>query len=526
MRLIWHRRDLRLHDNALYHGTTAAIMSLYVMNPKALQKGWMGPHAVGILRDSVIDLRNLLEERGNTLIFRTGDPFQVVPQLVAEFNIQEVCWHEEPGVYEQQESDTMRQILSNRKIRVLTDMTYTLYHPNDLPRGDWIPSSGTSKRSKKKKAKETFSDAKVQAPLPQGVVDTRQERWIGIPRIMGDFRKVASKCHLRPSIVAPTSIKTIACNENGNIPSLNDWLQPIRQHKDALATLLKVTPDMIDQACDFALKVPTYGGEREALQRLEDFVTNHAAAADRSLAEVSHNQSSRFSQYLAVGALSPRLIVERVNSQQDCSWLASHMSMRDFFLYTCLASGIAFYSLKGIPISNKNTTEWRTINYESDFLCWVKGKTGFPLVDAAMRELMQTGYCSNRVRQNAASFLTKDLQIDWRMGAKWFQFLLADHCVGANWGNWLYFSGVGPDPKQRHFRSVSQALRYDPKGSYVRKWVPELSSLDGDEAHLRPWDYSAEDFQTLVPPTTQYTWVDLKRLEESGFLFAVTEDCS
>jgi deoxyribodipyrimidine photo-lyase len=93
------------------------------------------------------------------------------------------------------------------------------------------------------------------------------------------------------------------------------------------------------------------------------------------------------------------------------------------------------------------------------------------------------------VRQNAASLLTKDLGIDWRAGAEWFQFLLEDHCVGANWGNWMYFSGVGGDPKQRHFRTISQALKYDPDGAYVAKWLPKLDGVFNVEARLRPWEY-------------------------------------
>jgi deoxyribodipyrimidine photo-lyase len=115
--------------------------------------------------------------------------------------------------------------------------------------------------------------------------------------------------------------------------------------------------------------------------------------------------------------------------------------------------------------------------------------------------------------------LSKDLGIDWRAGAEWFQFLLEDHCVGANWGNWLYFSGVGSDPKQRHFRTVSQALKYDPDGGYVSKWLPKLGEISGKEAHLRPWDYDSVAWkEPIVSPQSQYTWHDYKRLTEEGTL--------
>ena len=140
-----------------------------------------------------------------------------------------------------------------------------------------------------------------------------------------------------------------------------------------------------------------------------------------------------------------------------------------------------------------------------------------------MRELAATGYCSNRVRQNAASALTKDLRIDWRAGAELFQWLLADHEVCANWGNWAYFSGVGADPKQRHFRTVSQQLKYDAASRYVRAWLPELAGVS-DEAALRPHAHGVLEWpEPLIDPATQLIWQDAARLEESGRLCCAVE---
>ncbi|KAL3941663.1 MAG: hypothetical protein SGARI_000523 [Bacillariaceae sp.] len=224
---------------------------------------------------------------------------------------------------------------------------------------------------------------------------------------------------------------------------------------------------------------------------------------------------------------------DNAKGKGSCDWLISHMTMRDFFLYSCLASDARFYHADGIPVNKKaaQSIKWRhwdDANVIGDWERWATGNTGLPLVDAAMSEMVQTGYCSNRVRQNAASVLTKDLGIDWRAGAEWFQFLLCDHCVGANWGNWLYFSGKGSDPKNRHFRTVSQALRYDEDGMYVMKWLPELNSFISNvesnctaamrsEIHLRPWDFTTDTAKwkaTIVSPKTQYTWHDMQRLEQ------------
>ena len=201
------------------------------------------------------------------------------------------------------------------------------------------------------------------------------------------------------------------------------------------------------------------------------------------------------------------------------------MEIRDYFTYAAMADGARLFRREG----TRHTTErappiqWaRPEDTPEAWQRWASGTTGLPLVDAAMRELAASGYCSNRVRQNAASVLTKDLTIDWRAGAEWFQWLLADHDTASNWGNWAYFGGVGADPKQRHFRSVSQAARYDPRGAYVRKWLPELRDVTSAEALLRPFALVPDCWThaPLVDPATQLTWQDAARLEECGRLLS------
>ena len=118
---------------------------------------------------------------------------------------------------------------------------------------------------------------------------------------------------------------------------------------------------------------------------------------------------------------------------------------------------------------------------------WREGKTGMPFVDANMRELLLTGFQSNRGRQNVASFLTKNLGVDWRAGAEWFESQLIDYDVCANWGNWAYVAGVGNDPRQdRYFHVIKQARDYDPEARYVKTWLPELEGLEPEVAH-EPW---------------------------------------
>lgn len=118
------------------------------------------------------------------------------------------------------------------------------------------------------------------------------------------------------------------------------------------------------------------------------------------------------------------------------------------------------------------------------FESWLLGKTGQPFIDANMRELAQTGFMSNRGRQNVASYLINDLKVNWQLGAEYFESVLIDYDVTSNWVNWLYIAGLGNDPREdRYFNPISQSKRYDPDGEYIRLWLPELAALDSREIH-------------------------------------------
>jgi deoxyribodipyrimidine photo-lyase len=167
---------------------------------------------------------------------------------------------------------------------------------------------------------------------------------------------------------------------------------------------------------------------------------------------------------------------------------------RDYMRLCLRKFGYKMFALYGIqphakgqqPKAKKN---WRMIHKSNatgddpkktmeTFQRFRSGRTGVGLIDASNRELFCTGYTSNRARQNVASFLSSHLDIDWRIGAEWYEFLLIDYDVASNWGNWQYVAGVGNDPRQgRIFNPVKQALDYDAKGEYIKAWVPELRDL-------------------------------------------------
>ena len=169
-------------------------------------------------------------------------------------------------------------------------------------------------------------------------------------------------------------------------------------------------------------------------------------------------------------------------------WLIFELLWRDYFRWISAKHGIQIFQpegLQGVKIPWKQDRE--------AFELWRTGQTGIPFVDANMRELLHTGFMSNRGRQNVGSFLTKNLGIDWRLGAEWFESQLIDYDVCSNWGNWNYTAGVGNDARGfRYFNIPKQAKDYDPQGKYVRHWIPELSSISGEQIH-QPWRISVKE---------------------------------
>lgn len=526
-RLVWHRRDLRHADNELYHSNQKTIYSVYIFDPSdysprltgisdgkggQLQSLNHGPHFTRRLIDAVHSLRRSLRSLGGDLIIRTGNPLQVIPQLAQELSIDEVAFSEIPGHYEFKQSQKLKHILQfggPHRCKVFTTCSVTLVHPNDLPTDPevWKRLARPNEKQKKRTKGKTQDTGAVIAKLSNpNIITIEPTRFEGMPTIMGDFRRVARTVapvrelydYPSPEIIAQdfTHLNT------GEVPSLEELTKPLLESD--VPILGYIPKELIIKLVEDANGIPHNNDniEQQSLLHLRDFVQKYAATADRSLCDVSNNNSSMLSLPLALGTLSPRQVyhcvkeeqskleIEQGNSASDINWLISHMEMRDYFLFNCFRDGASAYKINPkMPVHKPDAPrEWLPLSEHQDkFIRWVSGKTGLPLVDAGMKELITTGYTSNRVRQNIASVLAKDLKLDWRLGAEWYQLCLEDHCVAANFGNWSYFAGTGGDPKNRHFRTISQSFRYDPNGSFVRKWI-NIKENDV-EAALRPWDF-------------------------------------
>jgi deoxyribodipyrimidine photo-lyase len=238
-----------------------------------------------------------------------------------------------------------------------------------------------------------------------------------------------------------------------------------------------------EQICDLSINelVSFKGGETEAINRLNDYFWGKdllKTYKETRNGMLGLDYSSKFSVWLANGCISSRYIYEEIKkyeheriANESTYWLVFELIWRDYFRFVAMKFGNKIFHERGIM--NK-PTNWKT--NRNIFEKWRLGETGVPLIDANMM--------SNRGRQNVASFLVKDLQIDWRWGAAWFESQLIDYDVCSNWGNWLYVAGVGNDPREnRYFNILKQATNYDGKGECVKHWLPVLSDVPVDRIH-------------------------------------------
>ncbi len=237
-------------------------------------------------------------------------------------------------------------------------------------------------------------------------------------------------------------------------------------------------------------------GEREALRRLEAFTQGDAApiyAYANARNRLDLDSTSGLSPYLRWGMLSPRRAVAAAQEAASAArneqarrgaetWL-NELIWREFYLSI-------LYNFPRV-VSGSFRPEYdaiRWLNRPSDFQAWCEGRTGYPVVDAGLRQLRETGWMHNRARMIVASFLVKDLLINWQWGERWFMQHLVDGDPAANNGGWQWTAGTGTDaaPYFRIFNPISQAEKFDPNGVYVRRWVPELRGMP-PRAIYRPW---------------------------------------
>ncbi len=438
--LVWFRQDLRLHDHepltqALADG--GAVVGIYCLDPREFAETHVGgfartgAHRARFLLESLHDLRSGMRARGGDLVVRRGPPEEVLPALAREVGASQVRAYAAVTSDERRVEHGVAQGLNGSGARLETHWGHTLVHRDDLPFGiAEVPELFTAFRV------QVERHGAIREPLPSPA---------RLPRL--------------PPGLAP-----------GDIPELEE--------------LGRAEPPQ-----DARQVQQWRGGEQQALQRLEQWAFDADALGtykETRNGMLRADDSSKLSPWLALGCLSPRAVYAAVRRYErervenaSTYWMLFELYWRDYFRFVGAKHGDALFRIGGLRGAR---IAWSSDRAALD--AWRLGQTGYPLVDASMRELLATGFTSNRARQNVASFLTKNLGIDWRLGAAWFESQLIDYDVTSNWGNWAYAAGVGNDARGfRFFNLHKQASDYDPNGDFVRHWLPELTALPAARIH-------------------------------------------
>ncbi len=437
--IYWFRNDLRLRDNeafweAAQHGK---VIPIYIFDERLFQSNLFGDprtsiHRAKFLIECVRNLKENLRKKGSDLIIRYGKPEEIIFKLSETLKVQAVYASKEVT----QDETTIEANLAKKIKPINVDIeliwTSTLYHPRDLPfQINYLPDNFT------------------------------------------DFRKkIETSSSVRKSIAEPANLSAFPNNiEIGEVPTLEE---------------LGYGEYVFDERAAFEFR----GGEDEALKRLNSYIWETQSLKTYKETRnglVGPDFSSKLSAWLSVGCISSKIIYEEVKkyestvvANESTYWLIFELLWRDYFYLIALKYGSRIFKRSGVK--NDLYREWSADKEVFDK--WAKGETGVPFVDANMRELNVSGYMSNRGRQNVASFLSKELGIDWTWGAAYFESKLIDYDACLNWGNWNYVAGVGNDPREnRRFNILKQAKTYDKEAIYIKKWLPELVNIPAELIH-------------------------------------------
>ena len=443
---VWFRRDLRVHDHPALTAALAEcdqVIPLFVFDAPLLQSRTFGSACVNFMLGCLQELATSLAGRGIPLQWRRGEPAEEVLRAAREWKADVVYWNRdyEPGAIERDR--TVQQRLAQVGVAVRTFKDHVVFEAEEV-RG------ATGEPMQRYSAYRARWWTKWQATKPS---------ILPIPRAL-----TASKAAALP---APPPLPS--AEDLGYDPA-TPWIEP---------------------------------GERSAQKRLAWFLEGpiHQYVDGRNRPAI--DGSSKLSAHFRFGTLSPRVAVHaalgalskggRVSRPDVITWI-DELIWREFFQQVLAG----FPRVVEGPFRNVSVPASREPGLERDglFQAWREGRTGFPIVDAGMRQLNQTGWMHNRVRMIVASFLIKDLRMDWQSGERYFMNHLLDADVAANNGNWQWCASTGTDAMRgyRIFNPALQSKKFDPGGAYIREYIPELAKvarkwihephlMDPDEQH-------------------------------------------
>lgn len=433
----WIRRDLRLQDNralkaALESGS--AVIPLFIFDPAILKGERFGLARLKFMLKGLQALDDDLGKHRRRLFIRHGDPLSVLPKVVAESHAQAVYFNADYSPYAQKRDHAVAEKLT---IPVYSFEDAVLHAPNETLKKD-----GT----------------------PYLIFTPFKKLWFSLPKPEPETYTIkASQMHTLEGVQTEPlpMLKMLGFGETIDVPDAGETV--------ALRRLEKFAESRIER----------YAKRRDTLD-VNPFTDDSAG-------------TSGLSPYLRFGMVSPRQVVAAAyearkevadtSSRQSIDVWISEIAWRDFYMHTLYH----FPHIYNISFREEfERIKWR--HAPNELQAWQEGRTGYPVVDAAMRQLNTIGWMHNRARMIVAAFLTKDLLVYWREGDVYFMQKLIDGDPAANNGGWQWSAGTGKDsqPFFRIFNPVAQSKKFDPKGDYIRYWLPELRNVPDMHIHA-PW---------------------------------------
>ncbi len=430
--ICWFRRDLRIADNtALYCAAKSGlpVVPVYVLSDWHRAHSWTGPNRQHFLCESLESLAKNLETLEGRLIVRQGGAVDALRKLIEECRAVAVHFNADPDPYGKSVEKAVRALCTELGVVCHAHADSTLHEPDEVL---------------------------TQSALPYRVYTPYSRNWLSLPKAS----PLAKPAVLR----TPTEIKSLP------LPTVAVWGLEIPATQIA-------TP-----------------GERSARERLKlaiaGKIQNYAAKRDFP----AESSTSRISQDLRFGLISIRTVYAEVMKARAAADVTERAGI-DIFIKELAWREFYFAILHHFPnvLDEEFNADWRGLPWDEPderFEAWKDGKTGFPIVDAGMRELKATGFMHNRLRMITAMFLTKDLHIDWKLGESWFMQNLVDGEIASNNGGWQWSAGTGADaaPYFRIQNPWAQTLKFDSAGHYIRKWVPELVKIHASRFLEAPKD--------------------------------------
>jgi deoxyribodipyrimidine photo-lyase len=465
--LLWFTNDLRLLDNsALTYVSNSSddnkhrLLCLYCVNEQWFEQDRFGLYSMGkhrweFLVESLHALNAALQLLGQQLIIAKGKPTEIVSDLLSRYAINTVVSSKTVGYNEKK---LWQDVENNHPhLRFVQQESFSLFSESQLP---FLLSELPTSFSQFRKRIESEKDH-------LGYVDVINASLVNQPL------NLPSKLHV--TLLEKHRFNWPKITKNHHASDDN----PIDTHSNSLGF---------------------YGGETCGLSHLEQYFFGNAPSHYKETRNAlgcekdEWQLSSKFSPWLANGCLSARYIVktlsqyEEKNGANDSTyWIIFELLWREYFQWYARKYGRKLFKRAGIqqhaPLASF---------YPQRFQQWCNGSTPWPLVNACMKQLNQTGFLSNRGRQIVASSLIYELGLDWRCGAAYFEQQLIDYDVAANWGNWQYIAGVGADPRGgRQFNIGKQQQTYDPDGAYIKRWQGEKDiSKNIDTVDAADWPIS------------------------------------